>query len=118
MRITVINLFQVCTTHVSSWCQPNKAAALEQSNKLSLPTNTFPALMGTSGKDFRIRDIVSSSDVVSGAVMKKLSWPDHLSLSCLMARRKASAEESSWTYPQRCRSLSGLLAKARDGTDQ
>lgn len=55
----------LCTIfYISLWCQPNKAAALEQSNKLSLPINAFPALMGTSGYVFRIRDIVSSSNAV------------------------------------------------------
>ena len=53
--------------------------------------------------------------------MKNLSWPDHLSLSCLMARRKASAAESSWTYPQRSFGLLllfGILAMALHVTDQ
>jgi len=71
------------------------------------------------GYDFCIRDIVSSSYAVSGAAMKNLSWPDHLSLSCLIDKRKASARESSWIYRSSLgRSQCGILATARHETDQ
>ena len=92
-------------THTSLWCRPNRATALEQSNKLSLPTY-FSRLDGY----IRITIFVSGTSCLRQSSDEK---PFVARPLVVIANRKASAQESSpralWV---------GILATARLGTDQ
>lgn len=71
---------------------------LSRKNIPFLPEMSDPILNGTSGQCFCAKAFESSSTVISAAAMKNLSCPDHFPFSAVIAKRKASAPESSCTY--------------------